>query len=90
MFQRYTEIKQNINEKENIKEKNMNRFMIILALVLGMVGCASQSDLEALRNDVTENHALAMGAQQTASNAAQCCLANRQAMDKMYSRLMTK
>lgn len=67
----------------------MNKLFISLLSLL-FVGCASQSDLDALRNDLSETHLLATNAQQTALNAAQCCITNRQSLDKMYNRLMAK
>ncbi len=70
----------------------MKKLMIVgMILVVGvMVGCASRSDLQALRDDLVEVHSMAEGANQTALNAAQCCVNNRQTINRMYEKLMTK
>ena len=48
-----------------------------------MVGCASQNELEAVRQ-TAEN------AQRTASSASECCDLNSQKVDRMYQKLMAK
>ena len=55
-----------------------------------IIGCASKSELEEVR-------ALAIGAQQsadnaqnTASNASKCCEMNRQALERMYKKVLSK
>lgn len=48
-----------------------------------MVGCASQSELDEVRQ-TAEN------AQRTADNAAECCATNSQKVNRMYQKLMAK
>ena len=58
--------------------------LFALLMVAGLtVGCASQSELDAVRQ-TAEN------AQRTASDAAECCALNAQKVDRMYQKLMAK
>lgn len=57
-------------------------FVTLTAFSL-MVGCASQSELDDVRQ-TAEN------AQRTASDAAECCALNAQKVDRMYQKLMAK
>jgi hypothetical protein len=68
----------------------MKTTLISVLAAMVLVGCASQSDLEALRADVVEVHNMAEGANQTALEARQCCADNRQTIDRMYQKLMIK
>lgn len=63
----------------------MKMTILGMALInsLLMIGCASQSDLDDVRQ-TAEN------AQRTASDAAECCALNAQKVDRMYQRLMAK
>lgn len=56
--------------------------MVLISSLL-MIGCASQSDLDDVRQ-TAEN------AQRTASSAAECCALNGQKVDRMYQKLMAK
>ena len=62
--------------------KTTTLFMTLVVFGL-MAGCASQSELDQVRQ-TAEN------AQRTASDAAQCCDLNSQKVDRMYQKLMAK
>ena len=62
--------------------KTITMITTLFAAIM-MIGCASQSELDAVRQTV-EN------AQRTASDAAQCCDLNSQKVDRMYQKLMAK
>ena len=56
---------------------------VMLISTMFMIGCASQSELDDVRQ-TAEN------AQRTASSAAECCALNGQKVDRMYQKLMAK
>lgn len=57
-------------------------FATVIASVV-MFGCASQSDLDEVRE-------LANQANNTAAGAAQCCELAHSKIDRMYTKIMTK
>lgn len=63
-----------------------------MLMVIGslMMGCASKGELEEVRVLATEAQRSADNAQATASNASKCCEMNRQELERMYQKLMSK
>lgn len=57
--------------------------LVTLLASMFMFGCASQSELDQVRQ-TAEN------AQRTASDAAECCAMTTQKVDRMYQKLMAK
>jgi hypothetical protein len=56
-------------------------------LALAMAGCASQSDLEAVRAQAAADNA---ATRDIAVQAQQCCETNSLKLDRMYQKLMSK
>jgi hypothetical protein len=55
-----------------------------------LIGCASQSDLEEVKQLALDAQQSADNAQNTASSAAKCCEMNRQEISRMYQKVMGK
>ena len=55
-----------------------------------IIGCASKSELEEVRALAISAQQSADNAQNTASNAAKCCEMNRQEIQRMYQKVMSK
>lgn len=55
-----------------------------------IIGCASKSELEEVRVLAISAQQSADNAQNTASNAAKCCEMNRQEIQRMYQKVMSK
>lgn len=70
----------------------MNKLISISCIVIStfLVGCASNNDLAEVREMTINAQKSADNAQETATNASKCCEANRQSLDRMYQKLMTK
>lgn len=70
----------------------INVGILVTSLVASsfLIGCASQSDLESVRELAVNAQNSADNAQNTATNASKCCEANRQSLERMYQKLMTK
>lgn len=62
-----------------------------LALIAGLtVGCASTSDLAAVKKDADEAKALARQALDSANAANACCQANEEKLNRMFKKSMYK
>lgn len=57
--------------------------MVTIFVSMFMLGCASKSDLEEVRN-------IAVQANNTATGAAQCCELAHSKIDRMYTKVMSK
>ena len=63
----------------------------LLALVAGLtVGCASTSDLAAVKKDADEAKAMARQAMDSANAANACCQANEEKLNRMFKKSMYK
>lgn len=62
-----------------------------LALIAGLtVGCASTSDLAAVKKDADEAKAMARQALDSANAANACCQANEQKLNSVFKKSMYK
>lgn len=62
-----------------------------LALIAGLtVGCASTSDLAAVKKDADEAKAMARQAMDSANAANACCQANEEKLNRMFKKSMYK
>ena len=62
-----------------------------LALIAGLtVGCASTSDLAAVKKDADEAKAMARQAMDTANETRSCCTANEERLNRAYKKGMYK
>ena len=71
---------------------NINVGLLVTSLVASsfLIGYASQSDLEAVRELAVNAQKSADNAQNTASNAAQQTEMNRIALERMYQKIFAK
>lgn len=65
----------------------MNKIIIASILALGILGCASNGDINKLQTQITE---LNTKVEQNNETAQACCQQNKVALDKMYQRLIGK
>ena len=55
-----------------------------------LVGCATKSEVEEVRQLALDAQLAASNAQNTASNASKCCEQNRLSLERMYQKIMGK